>query len=147
MWKDFISSISKDCYFEAPATEPEIAYIKENLNVELPKKLLELYRETNGVFNKSEYENYPLIWPTSRIIKENLFLRNFDEYKDIFMPFNHLLFFSDSGTGDLFGYPIFNGIIHTDSIFVWDHEDDSRNMIASSIEDFIKRWIAGKIRY
>lgn len=38
--------------------------------------------------------------------KDNLFFRTFGDYKDIYMPFDHLLFFSDNGCGDLFGFKI-----------------------------------------
>jgi hypothetical protein len=103
---------------------------------------LELFNETNGVFD--EY-NCPLIWSTNQIIKDNLFFRTFNDYKDIYMPFDHLLFFSDAGNGDLFGYPILNGSIQRDDIFVWDHESDSRKWVASSLKDFIEGWANSRI--
>ncbi|GGA49158.1 SMI1/KNR4 family protein [Psychrobacillus lasiicapitis] len=142
MWKKYIETISKEYNFKAPATNSEITLIKKELNVELPEKLLALFNETNGVFDKHDC---PLIWSTQQIVEENLFFRNFDDYKDIFMPFDNLLFFSDGGNGDLFGFGILNGNIQRDDIFVWNHEDDSRNWIASSLEDFIKGWISSEI--
>lgn len=74
-----------------------------------------------------------------------IFFRNFEDYRDIFMPFDHLLFFSDAGNGDLFGYVILNGSIQRDDIFVWDHETDSRKWIAFSLKDFIEGWANGRI--
>jgi len=142
MWKDYICTISKDYSFRPPVSNTEIIQIKEELNVELPKKLFELFNETNGVFDSF---GCPLIWSTSQIIKDNLFFRNFGDYKDIYMPFDHLLFFSDNGCGDLFGYKILNGSIQTEDIYVWNHEDDSRIWVASSLEVFIKGWITGEI--
>ncbi|MBD8071591.1 SMI1/KNR4 family protein [Bacillus sp. PS06] len=142
MWKDYISSISKDFYFKSPATNAEIVQISEELNVELPKKLHELYSETNGVFDSF---GCPLIWSNSQLVKDNLFFRNFADYKDIFMPFDHLLFFSDNGCGDLYGFNILNGSIQTEDIYVWNHEDDSRTWVASSLEGFIRGWITGEI--
>ncbi|MGG3891582.1 SMI1/KNR4 family protein [Metabacillus fastidiosus] len=142
MWKKYINSISKEYNFRDPAAESEITQIKDKLNVELPEKLLELFRETNGVFDSHDY---PLIWSTERMIEENLFYRNDEEYKEIFMPFDHLLFFAPSGIGDLFGYRILNGHIQKEDIYVWNHEDDSRTWIASSLEEFIKGWINSEI--
>lgn len=142
MWRNYISILSKEYYFKAPATKTELAQIKEELSVELPIKLLELYGETNGVFHAY---NFPLVWSTSQIVKENLSFRNLDAYRDCLMPFDNLLFFSDAGNGDLFGYRIVNRIIQTDDIFVWNHEDDSRKIIAPSLEKFIKGWITGEI--
>ena len=142
MWKDYIRSVTKGYDYKKPATKTEIGQINQKLNVELPNDLLELFNETNGVFDEFDY---PLIWATDQIVKENLFFRNFVDYKDIYMPFDHLLFFSNAGNGDLFGYPVLNGVIQRDDIFVWDHETDSRKMIASSLKDFIEGWTSGRI--
>lgn len=142
MWKDYIDSISKEYSFKSPASSAEIIQIIDDLNVELPKKLFDLYSETNGVYDRF---NCPLIWSTSQIIKDNLYFRNFEGYKDIYMAFDHLLFFSDNGCGDLFGYKILNGSIQAEDIYVWNHEDDSRMWVASSLEVFIKGWILGEI--
>ena len=54
------------------------------------------------------------------------------------MPFDALLFVASVGNGDLFGYAVLNGTIQRDDIYVWDHEDDSRTWVASSLKDFIK---------
>ncbi|MGD6897061.1 SMI1/KNR4 family protein [Bacillus infantis] len=78
-----------------------MAQIQTELNVELPEELTALFNETNGVFDNW---NCPLVWPASQIIKDNLFYRNFKDYRDIYMPFDHLFFFSDAGNGDLFCY-------------------------------------------
>lgn len=142
MWKDYISAESKEYSFKQPASKVEINQILEELGVELPEKLLELYSETNGVFDSF---NCPLIWSTSQIVKDNSFFRNFSDYKDIYMPFDHLLFFSDNGCGDLFGYRILNGDIRTEDIYVWNHENDSRTWVAPSLELFITGWITGEI--
>lgn len=142
MWKNYIEAISKEYHFNVPATNSEITLIKKELNVELPEKILALFNETNGVFDKHDCS---LIWSTKQLVEENLFFRNFGDYKDIFMSFDNLLFFSDGGNGDLFGFGILNGSIQRDDIYVWNHEDDSRTWIASSLEDFIKGWITSEI--
>ncbi|MEZ7173082.1 SMI1/KNR4 family protein [Sporosarcina sp. OR05] len=142
MWKDYIGTISKEYAFKSPASEAELRQITDVLHVELPRKLLELYVETNGVFDQF---GCPLIWSTTQIVKDNSFFRNFTDYQDLYMPFDHLLFFSDNGCGDLFGYRILNGCIETEDIYVWNHEDDSRTWVASSLETFIKGWITGEL--
>ncbi|UOQ84707.1 SMI1/KNR4 family protein [Gracilibacillus salinarum] len=142
MWKHYIRSISDEYTFRPPATNREISQIREKLNVALPKKLLELFSETNGIFDSFDY---PLIWLTSRIVEDNLFFRNFADYKDIYMPFDHFLFFAGDGSGDLFCYRILNGSILTEDIYVWNHEDDSRTWVASSLEKFVEGWITGEI--
>ncbi|MCS0791340.1 SMI1/KNR4 family protein [Cytobacillus firmus] len=143
MWKEFITSISMEHQFKNPATKFEIAQIKKELNVELPDELAALFNETNGVFDNW---NCPLVWSTSQIIKDNLFYRDFEGYRDIYMPFDDLFFFSDAGNGDLFCYAIVkNGTIEKNDIYVWNHEDDSRTWVAASLKHFIEGWITGKI--
>lgn len=142
MWKEYIQTATTGYHYKNPATDAKTSQIKEKLQVELPQDLLDLLNETNGAFD--EY-GCPLIWSTDQIVKENLFFRNFEDYRDIFMPFDHLLFFSDAGNGDLFGYAILNGSIQREDIFVWDHETDSRKWIASSLKDFIEGWANGRI--
>lgn len=141
-WKNYIRTMSEDYQFKDPAARAEIDQVKEELHVELPNKLLELFNETNGVYHEL---GYALIWSTALIIKENLFFRNTEKSNDIYMPFDHLLFFADAGNGDLFAYTILNGIVQKDDIYVWNHEDDSRKWISPSLEDFIERMITGKI--
>lgn len=51
MWKNYINKISKEYSFKSPASQAEITQITKELNIELPKKLLELLSETNGVFD------------------------------------------------------------------------------------------------
>ena len=142
MWKTYINSISAEQQFRDPATDAELTIIKEKLKIELPEELKQLYWETNGVFDEF---GCPLIWSIDQIVEDNLNYREDEDYKDIFMPFEHLLFFSDAGNGDLFGYAILNGVIQKTDIYVWNHEDDSRTRVASSLKDFIKGWISGDI--
>jgi len=142
MWKTYINSISAEQQFRDPATDAELTIIKEKLKIELPEELKQLYWETNGVFDEF---GCPLIWSIDQIVEDNLNYREDEDYKDIFMPFEHLLFFSDAGNGDLFGYAILNGVIQKTDIYVWNHEDDSRTWVASSLKDFIKGWISGDI--
>jgi hypothetical protein len=142
MWKDYLSSISKECQFKASATETEILSIKKELQIDLPKKLSDLYTETNGV-----YGNYGIsfIWSTEQVVQKNIFFWTIHEHRDLIKPLDTFLFFSDAGNGDLFGYSIVNRSIQTEDIYVWNHEDDNRSIIASSLEEFIRGWIVGEI--
>lgn len=78
-------------------------------------------------------------------MRENLFFWTIHEHRDFIKPLDTFLFFSDAGNGDLFGYSIIDGSIQTEDIYVWNHEDDSRRAIASTLEEFIKGWIIGDI--
>ena len=141
-WKSYIASFAIDVHYAEPATTEQLDEVVEQLNVKLPPMLLGLLKQTNGVF---DYHKCPVVWSTDQMIEDNLFFRNFEDYKDIYMRFDHLLFFSDSGCGDLFGFAILNGQVQTDAIFVWDHETDSRTWIAASLETFLKGWMTDEI--
>lgn len=142
-WKDFIKSITTDCNFNPPATETEIAKIEDMFQVRLPDELKDFLRETNGV----EYSEYdlPLVWDTDQIQQENYDMRSGKTFKEMYMPFDPLLFIADAGNGDLFGYRVLNGVIDNCDIYTWNHEDDSRTWVAPSLQVFIEWWHEGKI--
>lgn len=139
MWRNYLGSLSEECQFKAPATEPEISTIKETLKLELPKRLAQLYNETNGVFG-----NYGIsyIWSTEQVVRENICYRTVHESSDDMYSW---LFFSDAGNGDLFGYSIVKGRIHSENIYIWNHEDRSQRVVSTSLDEFIEGWITGEL--
>lgn len=137
MWKELVSGLSDEYEFQKPADEKEIINAEEQLGVGLPHELKELLKESNGIFG--EY-HISLIWDIKRIVQDNLSFRNSSDFKELYMPFDCLLFFSDAGNGDQFAYLIINGKINKDDIYVWNHEDDSRTWVASSLKWFIDGW-------
>ncbi|MGG2935896.1 SMI1/KNR4 family protein [Bacillus pacificus] len=141
MWKNTIHSISPNLSLKQPAMTDELTDIQNCLHVELPNDLHQLLQETNGV--EGEYGDF--IWSASKIKTENINMRNIVDFKDLYMPFDCLLFFADGGNGDLFGYSILNGIVQRDDIYVWNHENDSRTWVAPSLKTFMEWWESGKI--
>ena len=141
-WKKYIDSFECEVHYAEPATKEQINEVERQLGVKLPPKLLALLNQTNGVFDEHRCH---YVWPTNRFIEDNLYFRQFEDFKDVFMPFDHLLFFSDSGCGDLFAFKIMNGHVQTEDVFVWEHETDSRKWVASSLETFLKGWITGEL--
>ena len=142
MWKEFINSLSDEYEFQEPAKEKDIIEAEGQLGVELPQDLRELLKESNGILG--EYR-ISIIWDIKRIVQDNLNFRNSSDFKELYMPFDCLLFFADAGNGDQFAYPILNGTISKDDIYVWNHEDDSRTWVASSLKWFIDGWSSGQI--
>jgi SMI1-KNR4 cell-wall len=137
-WKAFFNSLSNECQFKPPATESEIVAVKDTLEIELPRRLAQLYNETNGV-----YDDYGIsfIWSTEQTIRENVFCRNAHQQSDV----NSLLFFADAGNGDLFGYLIEKDTIQSEKIHIWNHENGSRRIVATSLEKFLEGWIMGEL--
>ncbi|MGR9594523.1 SMI1/KNR4 family protein [Bacillus thuringiensis] len=142
-WVNFIKSISTDCKFNPPATKAAITKIEDIFQVKLPDELKEFLCETNGV-EYSEF-NLPLVWNTERIQKENYDMRSEKIFKEMYMPFDSLLFIADAGNGNLFGYRVLNGLIDNYDIYTWNHENDSRTWVAPSLQIFIEWWYKGKI--
>ena len=132
--------------FNPPSKERVIHEIEVEFQIKLPDELKSIYRETNGVNEfLGDMEIGSLIWSTDYLIRENKMYRETADFKDLYMPFDHLLFFADAGNGDNFGYTILNGAIQRLDIFAWNHEDDSRLWVAPNLEKFIEWWIEGKI--
>ena len=142
MWHDYLNKLTTDLTFFPPAGGQELARIVLELGIELPDELGSILSESNGIHG--EY-GLGLLWDVSRIIEDNLRFRRSSEFSDLYMPFDHLLFFGDAGNGDQFAFTILRGGVTRSDIFVWNHEDDSRSWIAPSLRTFYDWWLTGKI--
>ena len=126
-----------------PASLSALADIEAALNVALPEELRSFLEEMNGV--RDRY--FRFILPAENIQEVNLAFRNDADYPELYMPFDCLLFFAESGTGDMFAYAVLAGMVRMPDIYAWNHEDDSRRWVAPSLDIFIEWWVTGKIRY
>jgi hypothetical protein len=150
-WQAFVEKLprkdSENGYEFFPPVESEtVLQFFRTFPQEMPEQLGELYKQTNGInYTWQGMVIGTLIWPLERVIEENLNLRSDSVYKVNYMPFDHFLFFADSGFGDLFGFVIINGELHNNKIFVWNHEDDSRTWAAPSLKTFLEWWSQGKV--
>ena len=142
MWQDIINGLTKDAEYHPPALLSRIEEVESALRIELPETLRSLLRETNGV--NGEY-GLGLVWDIDRIELDNLQFRQNDDFKRLYMPFDHLLFFADAGNGDQFAYPIQDGCIRRDDIFVWAHESDDRRWVAGSLKQYLQWWLDGTL--
>ena len=87
-----------------------------------------------------------LLWSAERIEADNLNFRTFPAFKELYMPFDALLFFGDAGNGDQFAYIVLRREVRRSDIFVWDHETDSRTWVAPSLGVFYDWWFTGKLK-
>ncbi len=136
--------------FSGPTSIEAITTVEQKLCISFPDELNLLLLATNGVCESMKTDKWEgeigyLLWPLERIEKENLFFRSHEDYLDIYMPFDNLLFIADAGNGDNFGYSILNGKIRRTSIYAWNHENDSRVCVAPSLWVFVQWWKLGKI--
>lgn len=140
-WKELIQSLVEDAEFFPPTTLEQLHQAEEAVRAELPDELKSLLMETDGAFGMY----LGLIWPTQQIAEDNLALRV--DYKPIYPNegLDTLLCFAEAGNGDLFAYKITDGRVVTTDIYAWNHEDDSRVVIASSLKDYLQGWLQGTI--
>lgn len=83
-----------------------------------------------------------LVWPIERIQGDNLMLRSSPDFANLYMPFEPMLFVADAGNGDQFAFVIRD---RPTDVFVWDHETDSRTMVAPSLATYLERWLNGRL--
>ncbi|MFD0139689.1 SMI1/KNR4 family protein [Streptomyces sp. NPDC127159] len=141
MWKELIRRHAGgiEVEFSVPVTDDALSEAAEALGHPLPDDLVSVLRESNGVVG--EY-GFHLVSPLETIVQRNLELRS--SFSELYMAFDQLLFFSDiPGNSDLFGIVLVPG--QFEQVFLWDHETDSRRWAASSIAEFVERWLTGVI--
>jgi hypothetical protein len=132
--------------FNEPAAFAHSSHFEEQLGIAIPEELHSLYKQTNGIEELvGEELSGHLIWPIDMVIEENLQFRSNADFKDLYMPFDNMLFFAGAGNGDLFFIPILNNNTPRLDIFVWNHEDDSRTWVAGWLHRFVTGWIRGEI--
>ncbi|MEK3705161.1 SMI1/KNR4 family protein [Paenibacillus sp. FSL R7-0198] len=142
MWKEYFKGISEEYAFSSPASGDEIAKVESLFQVTLPHELKEMLLETNGL--RAIYD-LGLIWSVDRIKNENKHYRD-DHFQEYYMPFDNLIFFGESGIGDLFAFPVTGEGICRDDVFVWNHENDSRKWVAPSVSKYVEWSLQGKIK-
>jgi hypothetical protein len=137
-WKQFFASLESDCQFGPPASESQLVAVEQALGCGLPMLLREFLLEADGA-GVSPY-NSRIIWSSAAIEKRNQEFRTFAGFRNLYMPFDHLLFFADDGGGDQFAYARnADGRIHEHDVFRWEHETDARSWYAGSLWQFLEK--------
>jgi hypothetical protein len=103
-WKKYFASLQSDCQFAPPASESQLIDVEQALGCGLPMLLREFLLEADGA-GVSRY-NFPIIWSSAEIQKQNREFRTYAGFRELYMPFDHLLFFAADGGGDQFAYAI-----------------------------------------
>jgi hypothetical protein len=138
LWREYVKTLDPAAQFHNPASADELARAEHDLSLHLPDDLVTLLTETNGV--TGEY-GLGVVWPLERIVTDNLRFRT--SFRDLYMPFDGLLFFADAGNGDQFAFAV-KPEGPRDEVFIWDHEDDSRRWYAASLSTYLKEWLTGE---
>lgn len=142
MWKKLVSQYSGSAELFQPSNPAAIPDAEHQLGLKMPSDLAACLLESNGI--EGEY-GLSLVWPISRIVTDNLLFWSNADFKELYMPFDHMLFFADAGNGDQFFYPITGNQLARQDIYVWKHEDDSRAWVAPSLEKYLEWLLSGRI--
>ena len=134
-WVDTIRICMPQAKLATPAKKSEITAAEKALGFRFPKAMRELLLETNGV--NGLYSNP--ICSLNSIIEMNRNYRSADCFSDR-MPFDHLLFFGETGNGDDFAFPILRNGDVGPAVFMWEHETDCRQEYSSSLIDFLAHY-------
>lgn len=141
-WREILGGLGTSIVLTQSADAMQLAEAEAALGHALPAALRELLSVTDGL--RGEYD-IALVWPLERIVSGNLSFRTSHTFKELYMPFDCLLFFSDAGNGDQFAFTVLAGEIRRSDVFVWNHEDDSRTWVASGLRQFLEGSISGRI--
>jgi hypothetical protein len=142
VWRERIANYFQGAGFASGCATTALHAAELDLGIALPADLRELLVESDGVLGEHELG---LVWPLARIVEDNRSFRANPDFRELYMPFDHLLFFADAGNGDQFAFAIQAGKIRRPDIFVWDHESDSRSWVAPSLDRYFDWWISGRL--
>ena len=105
------------------------------LGVRLPAELRALLAHCNGV--RDRVGTY-VVWSAAELAPRNAQFRTEQSFRELYMPFDALLFFGEAGNGDQFFYRILSGEVREPDVYRWDHETDSRLWHAPRLETFLE---------
>lgn len=142
-WRSYVAALTAHATFFPPADVSALQAAEAQLGVFLPAELRSLYAQSNGV--RGEYE-LGLIWSVEQVLADNLVFRTQAGFRELYMPFEPLLFFADAGNGDQFAYTVLAGEVRRPDVFVWDHETDSRTWAAPELRLYLEWWLSGRLK-
>lgn len=140
MWRELVEqSDGIGVRLADPAPDGALAEAARTLGSALPESLAGLLAETDGI---SDHYGFGIVWSVRELLDRNREMRETEDFADLYMAFDGLLFFGEIGEGDLVGLRVLRGIT-PDDVFLWDHETDSRVWVAPSLERFLLRQLRG----
>ena len=135
-WKKFVKHLVDESEFGPPADVDRLTAVEKSLGVTFPLDLRDFLLEADGLI--AGYNS--IIWPVADIEQRNREFRTFPDFRSLYMPFDHLLFFADDGGGDQFAFAIdADGEIRKSDIYCWEHESDARSWFAGHLSPYVEQ--------
>lgn len=127
-----------EAMFHPPAQAEALSATEASLGHPLPNDLGPVLAESDGI--DGEY-GIGLLWNVDRIRRDNIEFRTYEDFRELYMPFDGLVFLADAGDGDQFALSLTGNC----EVYIWDHENDSRIWIARSVMACLEGWMTGRI--
>lgn len=118
-----------------PANLKIITNAENRLRFMFPNELKELLLEMDG--------DNCLLLSVKQIIEDNLMVR--EALSECYQGLDELLFIGGNGCGDYYSYSILDGQIKSTEIVKWEHEDNSKIVVAYSLKEMISKYYNGEI--
>jgi SMI1-KNR4 cell-wall len=136
----FVERIAQwgEAKFHDPVSEQELHDCEHARALALPHELRALLEETNGIEGE---DGIDILWNAERIGTDNVAFRNNPDFAELYMPFDALVFFADSGDGNQFAVAMRGNF----EVYLWNHENDSRIWVAPSIVRFVEDFMTGAL--
>ncbi|HEU5383542.1 MAG TPA: SMI1/KNR4 family protein [Ktedonobacteraceae bacterium] len=141
MWRELVEALDPTAQYATGASEIQFVALRNVLGIALPEDLRALLSESNGI--RDQY-GFCLVWSVEEILRYNQEMRTLHQYTDR-ASFTDSLFFADAGNGDRFAFHLHEGEVRQNSIFVWDHEENTWREIASSLRSYLEGWLSGEL--
>ena len=136
-WRDQVASY--EVTFAAAASVAALDGLERQLELALPPELRAFLAESNGLADRHRTS---VVWSAAAIAEQNREFRTRRDFRDLYMPFDAMLFFGAAGNGDQFFYRILNGAVRHTDIYLWDHENDGRIWRAPGLGRFLREVLA-----
>jgi hypothetical protein len=135
-WRSLIEDLTEDAKFSPGASEGQISQAEKAIGIPLPEHLRSLLLESDGV--RADY-GFEVIWSCTELVERNLQFRRYEPFRELYMPFDNLLFIGRDCGGDQFAFSIMaNGEITKHDIYRWDHETDGRVWFSGRLRQYLE---------
>ena len=135
-WRELVRRLAPDLEFGEPAAPDAIATVESGLGLRLPPEIAEFLLEADGLTDRF---GFAVVFTAAEIARRNAEFRSFKDFREIYMPFSHLLLVGEDAGGDLFAYAVdADGSIRRNDLFRWEHETDGRPWYASHLVQYLE---------
>lgn len=95
-WGTLLHRVFQDAELSDPVVAKDLGGVEAALGVRLPADLSGCLAETNGA---SALYGTAILWSAAEIVERNREMRDTEDFRDLYMPFDALLFVGEGETG------------------------------------------------